>query len=463
MNYPTPSKYILWIGLILLVVLSGLSLYYWQARTLYADAAFQSFLLISSGEPAIMVQRYGAILAQGPALLALKLGFSLPVILKVYSVAFTLYPLVFAWLLWKPLRSPQLALVVILFLGLAQAHTFFWIQNELLPACMLGLLLIGVVQRNPGPAWYILPLWYALLALSLYTHPSVLPIVLFVLVFWGWVNRKELTWQYGTLLLAFVLIVVYKHFIAEATWYDALGYAALSESPERFFQLLSLESTRFFGERLLSTYYLLAIAFVGTVFALGLQKRWVPLILLLGGVVGWLVIVLTRYHTNTLVMYMESYYLPLTIFIGLPLVYYVWGRGHRRWWIGVMLVISIVRITQIIDAARPYEQRLAWLTAQHEQMQNHPEQRFYLDKVHVNPHLVTFDWSVPFETMLLSSLSGPSDTRTLYLRQEWETPESLQIPGAVPTPFDPYTYERINRSGYFGLIDSLPLRKVEPQ
>ena len=48
------------LGHISFAILALFSLYFWQERTLILDAAFQSYLFISTGLPAIMVERFGA-------------------------------------------------------------------------------------------------------------------------------------------------------------------------------------------------------------------------------------------------------------------------------------------------------------------------------------------------------------------------------------------------------------------
>ena len=78
-----------YLGHLLFIVLGIFSLYFWQERTLILDAAFQSYLFISTGYPAIMVERFGAGLTHLLPLLGVYLGLKLKYVLIFYSLSVT--------------------------------------------------------------------------------------------------------------------------------------------------------------------------------------------------------------------------------------------------------------------------------------------------------------------------------------------------------------------------------------
>lgn len=453
--------YPLTIGLGLLVVLVILSFVYWQERVFYADAAYQVFSVIDTQKLAFQVQRFGAVIVQLPTLVFVKLHAPLDVVLKVYSLSFTIYPLLFALIIWKWLNESRLALLVVLFFGLMQVHTFFWIQSELIQGCMYAMLGIAIVKKQLKPEWWLLLIWQLMVVFIIYSHPLSVTLFFFLWAWYAYECRISIDWRYYSLFVTMILVLIYKFKIAELGSYDANAVGMFAGFWERLPNLFSLPSTIFFFKRILSTYYLLPIVLAINLVFLFKHKFWWNIALMLSGTIAWLLLILTTYHYSTDQMYLESYYLPLGIFIGLPLVDKVFGVGKAWVWIAFMIVVSCFRIGQIIGVQSKYGDRVTWLKEQLAKAEEIPYRRFYLLRSQTVPHQSNLDWATPYETMLLSSLKGPSNTHSIYIiPSEDQVDAVIYQDGGIPSSFGFHPFNSLN-SQYFNVPEEKgPIRNL---
>jgi hypothetical protein len=147
----TNNRYITYLGLLFFSTLLALSLYFWQERVIMVDAAFQIFCVIMEETLAIQVDRFSAAIVQFVPLLMVKNNVALPTILMTYSAAFVVYPMLAFVLLVAWVRNYRMGLALILFFGLLQVHTFYWIQSELIQGCVFSLFLLGLYSQWPWP------------------------------------------------------------------------------------------------------------------------------------------------------------------------------------------------------------------------------------------------------------------------------------------------------------------------
>lgn len=455
------DQFPLFIGFGLLLLLIFLSLLYWQNRVYYADASFQSFHIINKEQLAIQEQRFPAIIVQLPVLLLAKAQASLATILKTYSLAFTVYPLVFAFICWRFFKSETLALVIIFFFGLTQIHTFFWIQSELLQGCMYSILGIALFNWNKKPQWWLFLIWQIAMLFIVYSHPLTFPIFLFLWAWYAWAERKQIDWRYLSIFISCIAVLGYKHFLGETGRYDTAAIGKFAGFSDRLLNITSLESTKFFFTNLKSSYYLLPILLLINTFYLTVKKQWVPLLFMLGSVLLWLIVILSTFHQMLDQTYMESYYLPLGIFIGLPFIYYIFGKGSYKYWVAFMLIISVIRVSQIVERQDLYQKKLSWLKGHVEQMEQLPGNRFYV-RADESPtdSLTGITWATGFESIMLSSTKSPDNTHCLHLAYDYPKLGWIKtIQGAYFTKLEMLPYEIMNPT-YFSVGDSLPIRHL---
>ena len=428
------------------------------------DAAYQVFVVIYRETLAIQVQRFGAAVVQVLPLLSTKLGGSLALTLQLYSLSFALYPLLIFGLLVWPVRNYRMALALVLFFALMQTHTFYWIQSELIQGCMFTFLFLGIASRRPNASWWGTLGLVVLLILVIYAHP----LAIFALVF-GWVFLSfDRTFRQGRLSIvipiATVVIMLVKHVIYPIGGYDQTAMQMVDGFWERFPRIFELPGTHFFYNQVIRTYYLFLIALAGLIVFYVAKRSWGKLLWMLGAILVWLILILTTYHWTPERFYIESYYLMLGLLTGIPLAWDVFpGLERPRLVAALVLVICFMRVVQIIQGSELYQNRLGWIKEQVEIMEKEPQQRFLMRESQVPMYWVHMYWAMPFETMLLTSLTDDSPSKMLLVvGNDQDVTSFIETRDAMPTLFGPYSYDDINGGPYFDLQDTLPVRILGP-
>lgn len=439
------------LGLLILLVLAGL---YWKERVIMVDAAFQVFSVITRADLAIQVQRFGAAIVQMWPLLGVKMGLPLPWVLASYSLGFQLYPLLFFGILLWWVKHERLAVAFALYYLLLMTHTFFWVQSELIQGSAAALLTVGIALK-PGR----LPLFISLLlAIAVvYWHPLAVAPLLFS---WGYFylrDQRQRQWSYYAVPAVAILTLAYKHFLANTGQYDATAMGMADGFQERFMQLFSLPSVQHFKRHLLHTYWLYVPAMLGVSIFYGRTRQWYLMAWLWLGTLAWLALILTTYHWGAEQFYIESYYLPLGLFVALPLACDWMPRWSHRTIIIVFVLILGLRTGKIIDAFQRYHDRLFWVQQTVTWLRTFPEERFLMRVKDAPLDKLKMEWASPYETLLVSALPHPDSALCLYITHN-DAPlgEWSQLDQACAGPFGLITYSELNQTGYFVMKDTLP-------
>ncbi|RME01161.1 MAG: hypothetical protein D6816_12720, partial [Bacteroidetes bacterium] len=316
----------------LFLVLAIMAVYYFRERSLFLDTAFQSFEIIKNGGFAIQVNRFGAVFAQAFPLLALKLGLPLKGVLIAWSLSFVLVHWALFSLALHRLRQPAFALCIALFNIILVNHSFYWVQNEGVQAvswCLFFWALLAHCEaKGKWTAGNVLTA-AGLVPLLVFFHPLVVFPFFFTAFFFsfgkmaGGNNPDSPKLSYKTLLLsvaAFLLVLASKQLFFN-NHYDQLADKRLTLN--RLWEFLDnpihQAGTRLFWEHLPTDFYLWPPALLLVVIFYLRQKSRLKLLLVTGAhLAGW-VLVTTAYQEGGHFFHIETQYLPLSIFVLLPL------------------------------------------------------------------------------------------------------------------------------------------------
>ncbi len=454
-------------GLFLLLLLS---LYFWRQRVFMVDACFQSFLVISRQDWAFQVQRYGAAVVQGPMLLLVKLGAPLKTVLITYSLAFTVYPLLLFGLL-VGMRRERFAWALALYFLLLTAHTFFWIQSELIQSTAFAVLTLAVFDQRTWRWWGRLLLLLPLILLTLYTHPlGVVPLAFgFTFLALGEevagrrgtaLEKRRLAWSAGVLVFTLAIFYV-KQFVLGTGSYDVTAVDMAKNIPLHLGNFFDLPAWKNFVDQIETTYQLMPPALIILLVWYGRRRQWLKIACVLLGIGGWLAIILPTWHYGAEQFYIESYYLMLAFFLGLPLALDVLPNVRIRFaLIGLGLVI-LFRVGMILQVSEDYIEREHYIRQFVEQLQELPAQRYVIKEEEVNRYILKMNWSFAFETLMMSTVDDPDRPRTLLPYQN-EVPASVKEyeKTAFPGPFNPVSYAEIKTRDYFTISDTTAIEDV---
>ncbi len=393
------------------VILSVMSLWFWQERTLILDAAFQSYLLVATGQPAIMVERFGAAAVQFLPLLGVWAGASLKTVLMLYSASFVLFQWAIFSICLHALKDKSAALFLLLFNILLAGDSFYWIQNELLQAiAWMGLLWALWKKWGEWQQWktwqYVLS--SALMVTVAYLHPLIVFPLAFVWAFYwlGKVHSRPFLLGVGA---AFGLIFASKYLLREPNFYDRgmIGQFA-REFDFSWEKLLGAQSLRDFlahcSENLLFFFPLLATILL----FYGIRQQWLKAGLVLSFTVGYCFLIMLRFWHDDRWYIQESHYQALAVFLLVPLIWDIMPAvSTSRNWAVLLAGVLLFRIYGIFTTHATYTDRLGYVQGWINKASDSGARKLVADAQQLAQKTLMMTWGLPFETLQMSALKSP--------------------------------------------------------
>ena len=321
----TYHRYTTLIGHITFGVLAVFALIFWRERTMMLDAAFQSFGIINKGTLAIQVQRFGAAFVQFFPLLTLKLGFSLKTVLMSYSLAFVVFHWFCFFICDKVLKYKDLALSVLLWYVLMTAHTFYWIQNEVIQGISLVFVYFGLLIKRGQFSklhWWDYPLSMGLVFTLVYFHPLIIFPFCFIWIYFfiekispfSIFKKKNLqkpsNLSFGLLgwsALGFATANFTKFYITGVSPYDKGSSERFSNHIVRpFAELLRGDSQQLFWGHCADDFVLVLPFLIGIPIFYLWKKQFLKLVFFWVSTLGFIFIIATSYFDSKDWFYLEN-------------------------------------------------------------------------------------------------------------------------------------------------------------
>jgi len=152
-----------------------------------------------------------------------------------------------------------------------------------------------------------------------------------------------------------------------------------------------------------------------------LKKKWLKLGLLLLFSFGYLLLINISGPEAPYRFYSEVSYLPLSIFVVVPLLFDLIPRiGKPKRVLGVFAAIILLRLAVIAANHQTFENRLTWMQKQLAKASVFRTNRLLVKKENAPMDTLIMEWGVPYSTMLLSSLEHPDSAKTLFIDSDFE-------------------------------------------
>ncbi|MCA8832421.1 hypothetical protein [Hymenobacter pini] len=465
-------------GLAAMLVLVLFAWHFYMERAAYSDLAYHLFIYLKDKSLFIQNRRFVAVVTQLPTLLAIKAGLPLNIVLRLYSVVFVLYYLTVFLISAYWFRNQQVALVVVLLFVLLASRTFYWAQSEL-PQGLAALLLFyaGVARQAPLPWRFSTLALAALVPVFIFGHPLIILPFLFVWVYDWLLNQRFRDWAYyGMLALALAMYKLRAMLIPPGS-YEATHMTFGPNLTKFFPHYLSLSSFDTFWQLCLHGFIALPLLLlVLTVFYLRQRSwfAWLRLVLVWGAVAGYTFIINVSNPDYTEATYLENLYLPLTLFVAIPLALELLPALERAWAgrgpvlvTGLVLVVVVARLGLIWYRHTPYTAYQQWLTQLLRYTGQFPERKFILHSDNVDPHRLRAGemwWASASETMMRSARNSPDSVQTVRIGDNVEYLASTGAqPGVLLGPFEtlnvvdmPARYCRFPRNTRYRLLTTPP-------
>lgn len=457
------------LGLLAMLVLLVLAWHFYLERVAYYDLAFHLFTFLRRQELFIQNRRFVAAITQLPPILAVRAGWPIDRIMRLYSVAFVLYYLATYLLIARWLKNEQVALAMAMLFLLLVSSTFYWAQSEL-PQSLAALLLFyaGVARQAPLQLRVSTLALAALVPVFIFGHPLVVVPFLFLWVYDWLLNRRWREWAYYGLLALGLLAYAYRSSLIPPGSYEANSNTFIPNLFRFFPHYLQLAGFAEFWHLCRNNFVALPILLgLLTIYYLA-QRSWLALLRLVavwGFVGGYALIVNVSFPDYGWPPYMENIYSPLAIFVSIPFALELLPAlerrlGRRGSWLATALVALTlgIRLINVYRAHEPHTAYQQWLGRLLLYTQQFPEHRFLLDAGNGDPmHLrAGFPWwASTYETMLLSTRPSPDSAQALFITNELPRfVEAGKTPGMFLSAFDifpskdlPPAYLRLANAG----------------
>lgn len=451
---------ILCVGLFgLLMVLAGV---FYLERMSHLDMAFQTFLILKSGDVAIQSGRFGAVATQIWPWATQALGGSLKSVLFAYSLGHVLWPALLAAFCWQ-MGQWRWSLVIGLVATLMTTQTFYWLSE--MPQGLVFLCAIFAWMHKKGSLaafqWWQWPLWLAALVTAFYFHPLVMYALGFICVFYLLDPSKSSGWKamHLSALGIFAGLAVLKYKILKLDWYDAVAIKRQEAFGKLWPHWLDIESNRTFLKWTASDYYLVCLVWLGCVGYYCWNRNWKKGAWVALYPAGFILMVNVPYYDAVgQQFYMENLYLPLAVFASIPLVFDVLNspKGNdlsRNGSIalGILFALNLLRIEQ---AHGSWTERLEWEQGVLKQTSTQPQRKILLAESQVPMEVLKMSWGSPYEFLILSSLQQADSARCLIISDNPARFDTLlNRPRLFLGSFKNYPFEDLPKR-YFNVQDT---------
>ncbi len=403
---PLTEKSLFRIGIISYLILFILAIVFFKERTILLDSSFRFFYMLKDGNYVLQVNRFGSVFSQSFIYFSYHLGLPLKYIMINYSVGFIILNALVFFISLKWLKNSGLALTLLLSNVFMVACTFYWIQSELIEGITFTLLYFGVLQHFAGKDTKVLRLIIlsVMLVTLVFFHPLMIIIFLFISIFsiLSTIDKKHLKYLYSGIPLAFI-ILLFKTF-ALKTKYDTAASGRIVNLLEYFPNYHKLESNGIFWNYVMHDYYFLPILLVTVTLYYLINKLWLKAGLVSAFFWGYLLILITSFPTSTDQWHLESFYMPLGIFLLLPFVTDILPRIKKSYGLALIVLITGARLVHIEHKHEKFTAALNWkreLLAKTADLEN---RKLLIDAKQVPEGMFEQTWSSPYEFWMLSTL-----------------------------------------------------------
>ncbi|MDF7812736.1 hypothetical protein P1X16_15255 [Hymenobacter sp. YC55] len=435
-----------------MLVLLLFAWHFYLERAAYSDLAYHLFYYLKDKALFIQNRRFVAIATQLPTLLAIKAGWPLDAVLRLYSVVFIVYYLTVLLICAYWFRNEQVALVVALLYVLLASRTFYWAQSELPQALAALLLFYGGVARQAPLQWRFSTLALAaLVPVFVFGHPlSIMPF-LFIWAYDWLLNQRFRDWgYYGLLLLALAMYELRAMLIPPGS-YEATHMTFLPNLTQYFPHYFSLISFTNFWRLCSQSFIALPSLLLALTVFYARQRNvlaWLRLLLVWVSVIGYAFVINVSYPEYGDDTYLENLYLPLTLFVAIPFALELLPALETKWkgrgatWATTLLgLVLVARLGLVWQRHVPHTAYRDWLIQLVTYTRQFPEHKFLMYANNVDPYQLRTgwpSWALACETMMVSGCHGPDSIQTVRAEQDSNQLRRLEAEGGTTVLHGPF-------------------------
>lgn len=414
------NKSLINIGHLSLLVTTILAIMFYKERVIWVDPGQQVFEMINEGGYKIFVGRYSMAINQTIPLIAIKLGMPLKHILLAYSLSFVfIYYICFIISVYWFKNIP--AGLCIAFVPLIIRQAFGHSISE----AWLGIAYSGVFYAllNYYHQWkakgikFILLFYFLsflIIAINYFIHPITMLTIGFAIGF-TFLNKKEFRSVHIYIVTFIVLFIYLLKFIFPANHHEENFFAGLKMADQLIPQLFNLPIIKFIAFAFFKIYLFILIPFFISAI-LYIKKKRIMLLLFVAGYALFEVLVASlAFYKGDAHFALESRLIPLVMIIMIPFIELLQTmRKNYLVIIGMLAGLTISHVILISEVRKVHTRRINHYENLLSEVGHYPERKFYMNES-TKRHSAINSWGPAVETLLLSSLNGKENSRTIFV------------------------------------------------
>jgi len=437
------------------VILIVLASYFYIERTIFTDAAFYMFKMINFEKFIIEFGRYGAVLYEIPSFIALKLGLTLKAIIFLYSIQTVIVSYIAFLICIYYFKNYSCAFTIVLLNFIGISESFFYPIIELNIGLIFCVILFAWLERRKEKNFdYITVIVGALFIVSgILSHPGVVTVIMFLIVY-SLIKYKN--WKnYNLYILFFILIasLIWKYFQIQENTYESNIFSNIGQFNYLFQNFSGVFSVNYYFDFHFRIYLYHYIIFLFSVFLFLKRKQYMLLGFYAVSYFSLLFLLFLMFYQGESVVMMEKGFMPLTVFLLLPFLNEFIFNVDKRAKLKITFFIIIITLCfyNILNVSKEYRWRIQYLD-KITKIAATAKTINYLNEE--NMKVIKIPWAVGVETLLLTSLSGPEFSKTVYfINNETKLKSSLMSDSStfLCVPFWQYWNVKKLNSKYFHL------------
>ena len=432
-----------------------LSMVFYKERTIFLDAAFNLFYIIKKGTFCIQSNRFGDFFSQLLPVITSRLGLSLNTVLRSYSTSFVIYYFSCYFICGSILKRYDIALCVLLLNLLFVSHTFYFTLSPLPQAIALLLVIMSMVLNKRVEdisfvSWVIL---LAAIATVVFFHPLVVFVLGYSVVFFLLQNNSSQAKKLLYFLVGAYCAGMAVKFMFFRIAYEQHSMSGMKNFVTQFPDYFTLFSNGRFARNCVTKYYWIPVLFSGIAVFYYHEGNFRKLRGFIACVVGYLMLVNISYPTAaTPEFYIENLYLPLAIFLALPLVFDVlpW-LDKRRMALPLIALIILTGLSRIYASHNLYTERLNY---ERKIVARYAGKKAIMQASSVDTSALLMLWGAPYEFLILSVSDGGQPASLLINEDPAKLGWARERTQSIIVNWDVIPYKELPKR-YFNFPDTI--------
>lgn len=447
------------VGHLMMIAMVIFSVVMYKERILFLDAPYYAFQIIINEDFFIAHHRYINYLNQWLPLLAIKLGLPLKWVLMLFSFSFALFYYVIFFVVGHTMKNHRAALMLGLALLMSSRLKHYMAVTENTNTVAMAFLYIGWITQ--ASFWRgklelrSLGIALGLLLLCMGGHPIIYIPLLAVTAFFV-VLHRQLDNPRAYLLMGLVLVAVYlRSAVMPASGYEDGKMMLVDQAFNTLDQHWDAWSHYLRFSYIDRHFEASRILYILVVIGLVLRKRISAAIFSAISMLAMIVVILVMCRLGDKVNYQETYHIYMGLLASMALLglWMFWRKGSK-WIIAAAFLVFSIQWVKLMQYGQEYTDRLHYLNGLTDRAAQAGQQKTLYPTSKMEWDVVKIPWGVPFNTILYSSIHGPS--KTVYLYRDFEIESGVIQPnhsGFYGAHFntDEFTLQQVNASPYFDL------------